>query len=68
MSEEDKYNETGAWPKLGQRVEIVEAMIHGVIVDHTEFIDGTHRWGVQYWNEGKRETVNCEARELKATP
>lgn len=49
---------------LGDRVTIAEAQIQGIVVDHTEFIDGTHRYGVQYWNEGKRETVNCEAREL----
>ena len=51
--------------QLGDRVEIIEAQIQGIVVEHTEFLDGTHRWSVQYWNECKRETVNCEARELK---
>jgi hypothetical protein len=50
---------------LGSRVTIVEADIVGVVIEHTEYIDGTHRWMVQYWHEGKRETVNCEERELR---
>lgn len=51
-------------PKLGDRVVIIEADIGGIIVEHIRFIDGTERFAVQYWHEGKRETVNCEAREL----
>ena len=49
--------------RLGDRVEIIEAQIRGV--EHTEFLDGSHRYGVQYWNECKRETINCETRELR---
>lgn len=50
--------------KLGDKVRIIEAAIEGVVIEHTEFLDGTHRWAVQYWHNGERKTINCEAREL----
>lgn len=53
--------------RLGCHVRILEtADIHGVVIEHTRFLDGSERWAVQYWHNGERRTVNCETRELAA--
>jgi hypothetical protein len=49
---------------LGDRVVILSADIVGTVVEHSKHIDGSERFCVQFWHEGKRESVSCEAREL----
>jgi hypothetical protein len=50
---------------LGQRVLIRDADIPGRIVDHTHYLDGSERYGVEYWHNGKRELINCRRDELE---
>lgn len=52
-------------PVLGQSVRITDADITGIVCEHTQFLDESQRWGVRYWHEGVRHTVNCEACELE---
>lgn len=52
-------------PELGLRVRIVDADICGVIVAHTRYLDGSERFDVTYWHEGKRETIPCMQAEIE---
>lgn len=52
--------------RLGTRVRIVDARdIVGTVVAITHHIDGSHRLGVDYWANGSRQSLACEARELE---
>lgn len=51
---------------LGARVRIVDARdIVGTVVATTHHLDGSSRLVVDYWSNGSRESLACEARELE---
>lgn len=50
---------------LGARVRIVDADIEGLVTEHTRYLDGSERWMVQFWCDGKRTEINCMERELE---
>lgn len=52
--------------RLGVRVSITDGDCTGRIVDHTRYLDGSERFGVEYWHNGERKFVNCRADELEA--
>lgn len=52
--------------KLGDTVRIKAAGdVSGIIVEHTQYLDGSERWGVHYWHGGERKFVACSPDELE---
>lgn len=50
---------------LGDRVRIVASRdIEGILIKHRRFLDGSTRWQVEYWHEGRKHDVSCMEREL----
>ena len=37
----------------------------GIIDAHTEYLDGSERWHVDYWHSGERRSITCRADELE---
>lgn len=52
-------------PQLGHRVKFAECDdIKGIITATIKYLDGSIRYRVDYWINGERKDVSCEAREL----
>ena len=52
--------------KLGDRVILKEAGdLSGILTSHTTYLDGSERWGVDYWHNGSREAINCRPDEIE---
>ena len=51
---------------LGDTVRIKAAGdVVGVVSEHLEHLDGSHRWGVDYWHGGEKRSVLCRVDELE---
>lgn len=51
--------------KLGDRVKIVDGDVYGVLVERRDFLDGSLRWQVDYWHDGKRQEITVMEREIE---
>lgn len=54
---------------LGSWVDLPESGdIGGVVVEITNYLDGTERFGINYWHNGERKFVNCQRHERERGP